>query len=264
MKDYKYRKLAIGTLFCCISFGFSRLPAPGKYTAANAHSHNDYKQAHPFFEAYQAGFGSMEADIYIRDGVLLVAHEEKEIKRDNTLEQLYLLPLSAKIKACEGTPYKDRQRQLQLLIELKASPEAALDTLASLLRKYPEIAKNKNIQIVFTGITPSESVILHTPDYMYFDFAPGTAFDKKILGKIAMFSDDFRRYSNWNGTGDINPKELLALKAVVKKYHDLHKKVRFWDTPDNDRTWRLMETLGVDYINTDRIEQLAQFLKEEK
>jgi alkaline phosphatase len=33
-------------------------------TVSNAHSHNDYEQPIPFRMAYQAGFGSVEADIF--------------------------------------------------------------------------------------------------------------------------------------------------------------------------------------------------------
>jgi len=37
---------------------------PRIYSNANAHSHNDYEQANPFWNAYTEGFGSIEVDIF--------------------------------------------------------------------------------------------------------------------------------------------------------------------------------------------------------
>ncbi|MEO7488793.1 MAG: alkaline phosphatase, partial [Ferruginibacter sp.] len=48
---------------------------PAFYTVANAHSHNDYNQHSPYFQAYTEGFGSIEADIHLRNGALIVGHD---------------------------------------------------------------------------------------------------------------------------------------------------------------------------------------------
>ena len=39
-----------------------------------AHSHNDYEQKRPLFEALARGICSVEADIWLVNGKLLVAH----------------------------------------------------------------------------------------------------------------------------------------------------------------------------------------------
>ena len=57
------------------------------------HSHNDYAQKRPFWGAYEAGADSIEADVFLVDGELLVAHSRKELKKENTLRRLYLEPL---------------------------------------------------------------------------------------------------------------------------------------------------------------------------
>jgi hypothetical protein len=38
---------------------------PITYAVSNAHSHNDYEQKIPFWIAYNHGFGSIEADIFL-------------------------------------------------------------------------------------------------------------------------------------------------------------------------------------------------------
>src|SRR3954447_10815996 len=89
------------------------------YTVLNAHSHNDYEQARPFYAAYEAGFGSIEADIFLVNNELLVAHEQKELPMHRTLDSLYLQPLQSALQKNNGYPYKDSTRPLQLLIDIK-------------------------------------------------------------------------------------------------------------------------------------------------
>jgi alkaline phosphatase len=48
---------------------------------------------------------------------------------------------------------------------------------------------------------------------------------------------------------------------MIGKAHRLHKKIRFWDAPDSQPAWKTFMDLQVDYINTDHIQQLADFLK---
>ena len=58
------------------------------FTTANAHSHNDYEKASPFREAWSNQFGSIEADIFLDNGELVVAHDREQVKKRFTLEIL--------------------------------------------------------------------------------------------------------------------------------------------------------------------------------
>jgi hypothetical protein len=55
-----------------------------------AHSHNDYEHARPLLDALDHGFGSVEADVWLVNGALLVAHDLKDAKPEHTLQKLYL------------------------------------------------------------------------------------------------------------------------------------------------------------------------------
>ena len=57
-----------------------------------AHAHNDYEHARPLAEALERGFCSVEADVWLVAGKLLVAHDLKDAKPQRTLESLYLDP----------------------------------------------------------------------------------------------------------------------------------------------------------------------------
>jgi hypothetical protein len=55
-----------------------------------AHAHNDYEHERPLFDALDRGFKSVEADVWLVDGELLVAHDREDVKPGRTLESLYL------------------------------------------------------------------------------------------------------------------------------------------------------------------------------
>jgi alkaline phosphatase len=42
--------------------------------------------------------------------------------------------------------------------------------------------------------------------------------------------------------------------------HASGKKIRFWNAPDNPQSWQTLMNIGVDYINTDHINELGSFL----
>ena len=51
--------------------------AEGFKLLTNAHAHNDYEHTHPLADALEQGFCSIEADIHLVNGKLLVAHDLK-------------------------------------------------------------------------------------------------------------------------------------------------------------------------------------------
>src|SRR5215212_7420284 len=68
----------------------------------HAHAHNDYEHARPLFDALDHGFCSVEADIHLVDGALLVAHDADKVDPKRTLESLYLEPLRARVQKNAG------------------------------------------------------------------------------------------------------------------------------------------------------------------
>ena len=65
-----------------------------EYTPSAVFAHNDYVRENPFHTAYDLGVGYIEADVFLQDGQLMVAHHRNEIADGRTLQNLYLEPLS--------------------------------------------------------------------------------------------------------------------------------------------------------------------------
>ncbi len=231
------------------------------YTTANAHSHNDYKQGIPFYQAWKLEFGSIEADIFLHRNKLIVAHDSSELTFDQSLDSLYLFPLQRCIEKNGGSIYADKNRSLQLMIDIKTEAVSTLNKLVEKLRSYPILARTPTLKIVISGNRPPPANFDAYPAWIQFDGELRRDYQAKELEKIEMLSDNFARYSLWRGQGAIPGKDSLVLKQWIDKAHRLGKKIRFWNAPDSPESWRVLMELGVDYINTDNIEGLSRFLQ---
>ena len=254
-------------IFLCVVMLFNLVKGisqPPGYSVSNAHSHNDYEQPAPLMKAYQAGFGSIEADIYLRNDQLLVAHEEKELDNNRTLEHLYLEPLNRYVTNNQGYPYTDHSKKLLLLIDIKSEAIPTLDKLVQVLKQYPSLTGSRNLQFVISGNRPPENTYNSYPGFIAFDGELSKTYTNEALKHIALMSDNLANYTQWNGKGIIVADEGKKLQAIVAQAHELGKPVRFWNSPDFENAWLQLMKLGVDYINTDHIERLSTFLNTHK
>lgn len=238
---------------CCMS-------RPVHYTTANAHSHNDYEQANPFHKAWQNKFGSIEADIYLHNDELVVAHDSTQLSRRWLLDSLYLAPLQEVLKKNKGYLYDDTTRSLQLMIDIKSGGELTLAHLIDELDILETITNSPSLKIVISGNRPQPEMFSRYPSWIMFDGELNKDYSPEALQKIEMLSDNFANYSTWKGTGTISSEDREALKQAISKAHRLNKKVRFWNAPDSPAAWKLFMDLQADYINTDKIGELASFL----
>ena len=240
----------------------SAIAQPAAYTVGNLHSHNDYEKQLPYWEAYNNGYGSIEADIFLRGNNLIIAHDTNQAKLGRTLDSFYLKPLENCIRKNDGHPYAGKDQILQLLIDIKTAPEPTLNKLIEKLKAYPLITGCPQVKIVITGNRPVASSFTTYPSYIYFDGELYLNYTDDALSRIIMLSDDLKRYSTWGGKANMPESDRRILEKLVVKAHGMHKTIRFWDAPDNINSWYSFMKLGVDYINTDHITGAATFLKQ--
>jgi alkaline phosphatase len=228
------------------------------------HSHNDYQQPAPFYQAYACKVYSIEVDIF-HSGAdeLLVAHEVSELSTAKPFDDLYMEPIVELFKQNKGKAWKDSDGTFQLLIDLKTSVVPTLDILVSKLNAYPDVfnpAVNAHaVRIVISGNRPELSAFSKYPSYIFFDGDIKQTYTPDELRRVALFSEPFDKYSKWNGKGYIIDSEKKNLEEAIQKAHSMGKPIRFWGAPDNITAWNVFYTMGVDYINTDKPEACATF-----
>ena len=238
--------------------------------AQKIHAHNDYEKPEPLTAAIRHGVGSIEADVYLVDGKLMVAHEKSQIQPGRTLDSLYLKPIANlfsqhKSRHSAGSVSADRKYTFQLLIDLKDNGIAAITQLEKAVAPYRtcfDRAMNPMaIQLVISGSRPPIANWVDYPLYILFDGRPSELYDDETIKHVALFSDTYQTYSRWNGEGDMPDKDRETLKRFIKRAHAQNKPIRFWAAPDTPNAWKQLAKIGVDFINTDKVEECATVLK---
>jgi alkaline phosphatase len=228
------------------------------------HSHNDYERKVPFHQAYNQQVASIEADIYTtgKPEELRVAHNFKDVDTAPTLDEAYITPLVNLYKQNEGKPWKDSDKTLILLIDLKTPANPTLDILISKLEAYPDVfdpAVNPfAVKVVISGSRPNENDYAKYPLFISFDGSK-TNYTPEQLQRIPMISLRFGDYSTWNGKGTMVKDEFDKVMKAINEVHALGKPIRFWGTPDGITAWNTFHTIGVDYINTDNPEACTDY-----
>jgi hypothetical protein len=275
------RRRALGTLTAALTAGIvtpqlahagerGRGPRP----LLRAHAHNDYDHPRPLFDALDHRFNSVEADIYLVDGDLLVAHDPVDLDPDRTLDSLYLAPLAARVRAHHGSVYRGRRTPLQLLIDIKTEGAATYLELDRQLRRYRGLFTTYAHGRVRTGpVTAVVSGDRAARAPMEAQRTRSAFYDGRLtdLGTpapaslIPLISDNWTSYFAWQGAGPIPTAERAKLRGIVAAAHDRGQRVRFWATPDiagpeRDAVWAELLAADVDHLNTDDLAGLEAFL----
>jgi alkaline phosphatase len=255
------KTIIFSTLSLCLLF--SKVEAQSGLSSNSGHSHNDYHQPIPLLSSYHARMGSIEADVFLKNGQLYVAHDSTEISEEATLRKLYLEPLAKFYVKNGNSPYPDPAQKLQLVIDIKDDHQHVLPALMEALKSFHTIfdqTKNtKAITIAISGDVPAPAAFKNYPEYISFDGRPYIEYTAEQLKRVVMISDDIKNYTAWNGKGTPTKADELKLKAVVDKAHQQKKPFRFWGTQDSPNTWLELKRLGVDWINTDQPGRLHDF-----
>jgi hypothetical protein len=233
-----------------------------------AHAHNDYEHARPLLDALEHGFCSVEADVYLIEGQLLVAHDRKDVKPGRTLTKLYLELLRQRVRENAGRVYR-RGPPVVLLVDVKSEAAA---TYAAL---HVELEKFAGMLTVFrqSETTPGAVTVIvsgnRAPDAMKKQTVRYAALDgrKEDLDLnppgtfVPLVSENWRKVFTWDWQGKIPDADRNALERWVQRAHAQNRKVRFWNTPDREDAWRILLDAGVDLVGTDDLQGLEHFLR---
>jgi len=235
-----------------------------------AHSHNDYLHQRPLLDALEQGFCSVEADIWLVDGKLLVAHDLKDVRPERTLQALYLDPLSKRVKKNGGRVFEGGP-EFTLLVDVKSDATNTHQALRLVLQQYafmltrfqPERTESNAISIIISGNRARGLMTAETSRLAAYDgrLADLDATDSRHL--IPLVSDNWTQHFKWRGKaeeGSLPKAERAQLKELVNKAHAQGRRLRLWGAPDAPAMWKELRDAGVDVINTDRLPELRGFL----
>lgn len=213
-------------------------------------SHNDYKQKVPLHHAIQLGYNIIEADIFLRDDLLVVCHDEDEISNAPLLTELYILPLSQYDTVTLN--------KITLMLDLKENSTKIIEVINRVRASHPEIFNHVSLLLSgeFDRIKVSNS-----KEYL----------NLKIDGRIelinsAISSDQMPVVSvkitdicSWKGYYKITRNDAKKIKHLVDQIQMHGRKIRFWNVADRPLAWNILRALGVDIIGVDDLEKYSQY-----
>jgi len=238
-----------------------------------AHAHNDYEHRRPLADALDHGFTSVEADVWLVDGKLLVAHDRENVRAGRTLERLYLSPLEARRRMNAGTEYPGWDGYFQLLIDVKSEAGPTYATIDDVLRHHPNLmtrfvggqTQRGAVTAVISGHRDGATMLALPDRYAGYDGRLGDLNSQASPSSMPLVSDNWTNHFTWRGRGPMPAAEGQKLRDIVTAARQHGYRVRFWATPDQagparDAVWSKLVDVGVDQINTDDLDGLQRFL----
>jgi len=219
------------------------------------HSHNDYQQKHPLYDALAEGLSSVEADIWNHYGEVLVSHMGFFFK--GSLEELYLKPLQKRVDEL-GSVYGDG-RPFILWLDIKENGLPLESEFSQILDKYPMLTEFTDSGVIQGAVT----VILTGKA------GPKTLYtDQAALRRACRDSKDFSEqdppadtrwqwysleWSSWM-------KDPVRLASLTARIHAKGRKLRLWDMPESEAIWTEALDAHVDLIGMDDLPRARRFV----
>lgn len=236
----------------------------------HAFAHNDYKHHRPLHDALSHGFNAVEADVFIVNDALLVAHNIFDLNATRTLRGLYLDPLRDIVRQRNGQIHADSKESLLLLIDIKSNANKTYAVLHNLLAEYADILttyqgrriKKGAVTVILSGKRPDISVIRQQKlRYVAIDGRTPDLSKKFSAALMPLVSADWKTHFGWRGHGPMPESERQRLRQLADAAHQNKQRLRFWGTPALPAVWHELRSAGVDYIGTDDLKSLKEWMQ---
>ena len=212
------------------------------------------------------GFRSVEADVWLTNGALLVAHDFKDTSPEKTLAALYLDPLRAYAR---NNVRKGAGRPLTLLIDVKSDAEKTYAALREVLHSYADILTRFESNTIHTNaviviISGARAEAVMRAEKVRFAALDGRWNDLDTNpppALVPLVSDNWTKYFQWRGVGPMPGDERERLLQLSRRAHAHGRRLRLWAAPDNEAGWKELFEAGVDLLNTDKLADLERFLR---
>jgi hypothetical protein len=221
------------------------------------------------YDALDNGFTNIEADIFLKNNKLIVAHVFPYFKGKRTLETLYFKPLSERIAENNGKVYANYNKPVILMIDIKTNAGNTYEALKPLLEKYKSILTSledgrityRAVTVVLSGHKPYEQIGNEQDRLAFIDEdLRKVSRDTTMSNMFTMASCKYSRMLRWDGKGIFPVAERNKLCAFVTLAHRMGEKVRLWASPEKKVVWDELLHCGVDLINTDKLVTLRKYL----
>src|SRR5262249_46574853 len=157
---------------------------------------------------------------------LLVGHTRLDLRRERTLEKLYLAPLQQRVRSNGGRVYRGGPT-LYLLIDVKTEARPTYASVDKMLAKYGGMlsgaADGKHragaVTVVISGNCDRETILQQKVHCAGIDGRPGDLDSEVPAELMPWISADWGSLFRWKGEGAMPESERRKLRDFVGKVH---------------------------------------------
>jgi hypothetical protein len=197
------------------------------------HSHNDYDQSVPLYNALNAGCISVEADVWLHGSNLRVAHTDPG-DTGPTIQDLYIGPLKAilDVQSTKAVYQVKTSQTLTLLVDFKSDGDTTWDAVILALQPLRGAGYlsrwdgSKFVQgpitVVASGNAPLAKAIDSTANPyhdMFMDSRINESLDGYDISNTYYASADFESAITSSGTAPLSSSNLATLESQVSAAH---------------------------------------------
>ncbi|EJD40206.1 hypothetical protein AURDEDRAFT_115976 [Auricularia subglabra TFB-10046 SS5] len=251
------------------------------------HSHNDYWRQVPLLTAISLGVVSVEADVWLVDGELLVGHEPAALSPVRTFDALYVQPLLEMIAgqnpkspftvnqtAPNGVWDTSSDTPVQLLVDMKTDGAETLPFVVKALERLRSAGYLSTVHdttftpapvlVIGTGNTPLAGVVALEPRDVFLDGPLAALNDSHTPTVSPLASTDWETFVGWDGIGEMGDEQRANMTSFINDAHARGIKARFYETPGwpisaRNAVWKELLNAGTDFLNADDLEAASNF-----
>jgi hypothetical protein len=221
-------------------------PNPNGAWTDGLHSHNDYQNRHSLDDALDHGATSVEVDVMMHDGELVLRHHDEEPRE--TLRD-YVDRLRARADQNGGVVYPGRDKPFEIYLEVKnrgddaAATQQEAEAYRRAMEEFERLPPGVEV-VVDPGSLPLDAKV-NPPPGVTFAITPGPGctlppeldptsarYDRDYARKHTMFNGSYRECADTNGDFQIDDAEQQRFNALVRQIHTAGYKVRIVEGPD--------------------------------
>jgi hypothetical protein len=244
--------------------------AQGIEKSVIGHSHNDYEQVNPLFDALSNNFTSIEVDVHLIGTELKVSHNSKKLDQKPTLQQLYLDPIDSLLNI-RNDNRKWIDKPITLMIDLKTNDRETLQVLDHILNQYDHLLQKRTengirrgpVRVLISGDPPTDAWLSVDSPYFYLDGRLSTKYPDQMRRQILRISAPIYRVISKSDLMNNNSVAYKRLKDLIKNLYILgYEEVRFWAAPNKPRTWKALIDMGVNVISVDELSEFRTHIED--
>ena len=158
-----------------------------------------------------------------------------------------------------------------LLVDVKTDATNSYSVLREVLRRYetmltrfvPGETQTNAVTVIISGNRARGWLASETNRFAAYDGRLADLDSPDSPQLIPLVSDNWSQHFQWRARevdGPMSEAERAKLKKLVERTHQQGRRLRLWATPDQRAMWSELRAAGVDYINTDQLDGLRDFL----